>query len=93
MLTLTPEAVQAVDSILHSDAVPEAAGLRIAATQDASQLSVQIAEGPAPGDQIIEERGARVFVDEQVAPIVDDATLHADNQDGRIAFGLAAQQP
>lgn len=91
MLTLTPEAVTAVDAILRSDAVPDEGGLRIAATGDASQLTVQIAEGPAPGDQVIEEEGARVFVDEAVAPMVDAVALHAETHDGRIAFGLAPQ--
>ena len=91
MLTLTPEAVQAVDTILSSDEVPEDAGLRIAPTPDDSQLSLQLAEAPAQGDQIIEQEGARVFVDAQVAPMVDAALLHAEAQDGRIAFGLAPQ--
>jgi len=77
--------------LLAPDSIPAEAGLRIAATEDQSQLSVAVTEGPAPGDQVIEDQGARVFVDPQVAPMVDDATLHAENQDGRIAFGLAPQ--
>jgi Fe-S cluster assembly iron-binding protein IscA len=87
MLTLTPSAVQAVDALLHSPQVPDDAGLRIAATDDA-QLSVGIATQPEPGDQVIEESGARVFVDENAAPLVDDAQLEAHAQGDQIAFGL-----
>ena len=89
MLTLTPSAVEAVDALLHSNpTIPADAGLRIASTGEA-EFSLGIAPEPAPGDQVIEDGGARVFVDEQAAPLIDDAQLDAHAQGDQIAFGLA----
>jgi Fe-S cluster assembly iron-binding protein IscA len=89
MLTLTPSAVEAVDALLHSNPdIPDDAGLRIAPSGE-SQFSLGIAPQPAPGDQVIEDGGARVFVDEQAAPMVDDAELDAHAQGDQIAFGLS----
>jgi iron-sulfur cluster assembly protein len=87
MLTLTPSAVAAVDALLQAPQVPDDAGLRIAAT-DEHHLTVGIAEAPAPGDQVIEDQGARVFVDPGAAPLVDDAQLEAQSEGDQIAFAL-----
>jgi Fe-S cluster assembly iron-binding protein IscA len=87
MLTLAPSAVEAVDALLHDPQVPDDAGLRISATDDA-QLTVGIVTAPAPGDQVIEDQGARVFVDPGAAPLVDDAELEAHSQGNQIAFAL-----
>lgn len=88
MLTLSPTAVQAVDSLLHSREVPDDAGLRID-TAGESQFTIEIAFEPAPGDQVIEEGGARVFVDSDAAPMLDDAQLEARMEGDKVAFGLA----
>jgi iron-sulfur cluster assembly protein len=95
MLTLSPSAVEAVDVILHSSPeVPDDAGLRIGTTGD-SQLTIGIAPEPAPGDQVIEDGGARVFVDAAAAPALDDAQLDARNEGDQIAFALVptGQEP
>lgn len=87
MLTLSPSAVQAVDSLLHNHEVPEDAGLRID-TAGESQFTLEIVPEPAPGDQVIEEGGARVFVDSEAAPMLDDAELDARLEGDEVAFGL-----
>ena len=88
MLTLTPSAVEAVDSLLHSSPeVPEDAGLRIG-TLGESELTLDIAPEPEPGDQVIEEGGARVFVDSEAAPILDGVQLDARIEGDQVAFGL-----
>jgi Fe-S cluster assembly iron-binding protein IscA len=88
MLTLSPSAVEAVDSLLHSSPeVPEDAGLRIG-TASETELTIGIAPEPEPGDQVIEEGGARVFVDAQAAPILDNVQLDAHRDGDRVAFGL-----
>ena len=88
MLTLSPTAVEAVDSLLHSREVPDDAGLRID-TAGESQFTLEIAHEPAPGDQVIEEGGARVFVDPEAAPMLDNAKLDARVEGDQVAFGLA----
>jgi len=87
MLTLSPSAVDAVDSLLHNPEVPDEAGLRID-TAGESQFTIEIAPEPAPGDQVIEEGGARVFVDAQAAPMLDNAELDARRDGNQVAFGL-----
>jgi iron-sulfur cluster assembly protein len=87
MLTLSPAAVEVVDSLLHSPEVPDDAGLRIGAAGQ-SQLTIEIAPEPAPGDQVIEEGGARVFVDSTAASMLDNAQLDARREGDQVAFGL-----
>jgi iron-sulfur cluster assembly protein len=87
MLTLSASAVEAVDHLLHSPEVPDDAGLRIRAAGD-SQLTLEIAAEPAPGDQVIEQGGARVFVDAEAAPILADAQLDARTDGDQVEFGL-----
>jgi iron-sulfur cluster assembly protein len=87
MLTLSPSAVDAVDSLLHNSDIPDDAGLRID-TAGESQFTIEIAPEPAPGDQVIEEGGARVFVDAQAAPMLDNAELDARRDGNQVAFGL-----
>jgi Fe-S cluster assembly iron-binding protein IscA len=67
--------------------VPDDAGLRIDTAGEA-QFSLEIAPEPAPGDQVIEEGGARVFVDPEAALILDNAELEARSDGNQVAFGL-----
>jgi iron-sulfur cluster assembly protein len=87
MLTLSSSAVDAVDTILQSPEIPDDAGLRID-TAGESQFTIEIAPEPAPGDQVIEEGGARVFVDSEAAPMLDHAELDARREGDQVAFGL-----
>ena len=75
MLTLTTDAIQAVQ-YLTADS-PEA-GLRISqksADGESVQLGTEIAEHPLPNDQVIEQDGCRVFVEGVVAPRLEQRTL------------------
>lgn len=87
MLTLSPSAIEAVDNLLHMSEIPDDAGLRIRSAGE-SELTIEIAPEPAPGDQVIEEGGARVFVDSEAAPMLDQAQLDARMQGDQVAFGL-----
>lgn len=87
MLTLAPSAVEAVDSLLQTPEVPDDAGLRIR-TAGESELTLELAPKPAPGDQVIEEGTARVFVESEAAPMLDHAQLEARMDGDQVAFGL-----
>ena len=89
MLTLSPSAVEAVGSLLQSTEVPDDAGMRIGAAGE-SQFTIEIALEPAPDDQVIEEGDARVFVDSDAAPMLDNAQLDARREGDQVAFGLTA---
>lgn len=89
MLTLSRAAVEAVDGLLHTSEAPDDAGLRIRPAGE-SQLTIELATEPAPGDQVIEDGGARVFVDAAAAPMLDHAELDARLEGDQVAFGLTA---
>ena len=88
MLTLTPNATAVIQQITTSPEVPEGAGLRIATEGDAFALTVTTA--PEPDDRVMQEEGARVFLDAPAAETLDDKTLDAQvDPDGSVQFLLA----
>ncbi|HLI36449.1 MAG TPA: Fe-S cluster assembly protein HesB [Streptosporangiaceae bacterium] len=96
MLVLTPAAVQVVKTVTAAPQAPEGAGLRISSStaepQDAGALQVTAAEGPAEHDQVLENDGARVFLEPQAAAYLDDKVLDAQvNEQGAASFTLAQQ--
>jgi iron-sulfur cluster assembly protein len=93
MLTLTDSAVTAIRTLTSQPELPEDTGLRIMA-QDAAAPSFQVtlAENPVAGDQVIEENGARVFLEANAAAALDDKALDAQVDDeGTVAFTVAVQ--
>ena len=94
MLILTKQATNVIRSIAERPEYPESAGLRIATTSAGQhRLSAMPAETPEAGDQVIEDEGARVFLDADAAARLDDQVLDAvvDDQN-RVEFMLAGQQ-
>jgi Fe-S cluster assembly iron-binding protein IscA len=98
MLALTPDATQAIERILTAPGVPAGAGVRIipVAPDDGqpvtSELQVEVAEHPGDGDEMIEEAGARVFVQDSVCGYLADKLLDAEVVDERVRFSLAGQR-
>jgi iron-sulfur cluster assembly protein len=88
LLTLTEHAQTAVRTLTQDPQAPESAGLRITAGNDGLELML-VAE-PVPGDALIDHGGARVFVEPQVAQLLDEQTLDAQVEDGKVNFFLAA---
>lgn len=87
MLTLTDQAQQAVRGLTQDPQTPDGAGMRIAAGGQGLELS--LVEAPAAGDDVIDEGGARVFVEAQTAPMLAEQTLDAQVSDGQVSFFLA----
>jgi Fe-S cluster assembly iron-binding protein IscA len=91
MLTLTENACTIVKQFTEHPDTPENAGLRIATTPDA-QLTVAAADEPAAGDQVVEQDGAKVFLDPTAAEQLDDKVLDAGvDESGNLQFGLLLQ--
>jgi iron-sulfur cluster assembly protein len=95
VLTITHEAAEAIDSVVHAapDA-PDTAGLRIArgvAPDGQEGLSLSVTSGPAPEDAVLEAEGTPVFLDQEAAGILDDKVLDARVEDGQIGFMLREQ--
>ena len=95
MLALTSSAHEAIEGILGAASIPASAGLRIApsAGVDAplGELQLTVAAVPAEADQVIDEEGARVFVDEAAAEFLDDKVLDASVSGEEVRFALAEQ--
>lgn len=94
MLTLTSDATDAIERILTAPGVPSGAGIRITQGPSAdggapaSELQVLVAETPDDGDAVIEDEGARVFVEDTVSGFLDDKQLDAEVVDERVRFSL-----
>jgi Fe-S cluster assembly iron-binding protein IscA len=72
--------------------VPEGAGLRIATDQSAGALQLTVAPAPQEGDQVVDNAGARLFLDTDAALLLDDKALDATMDDqGAVQFALAEQ--
>jgi iron-sulfur cluster assembly protein len=93
LLALTDNAVQAVKDIVSASEVPETGGLRLVAASagpDAS-LELSVAVLPAEDDEVLEEDGARVFLETEAASLLDDKVLDASIEENRVAFTIADQ--
>lgn len=91
MLTLTPAAVDAVRSAISSEGAPPEAGLRITAHPDGDEIEVDLTlvEAPSEGDEILEEDGARVYLDPTAAEALADVELDAEAHGDHFHFGFA----
>ncbi len=88
MLTLTDQAQTAVRTLTLDPETPENAGLRI--TPGNEGLELMLVAEPVPGDALIDDGGARVFVEPQTAQLLEEATLDAQIDDGKVNFFLAS---
>ena len=80
MLALTDSTVQAVKGIVSSaDEACEAGGLRMVAEREGTQANFQLSVVPLPAedDEVIEEQGARMFLEPEAASLLDDKVLDA----------------
>jgi iron-sulfur cluster assembly protein len=93
LLALTDSAVQAVKDIVSSTEVAETGGLRMVAERAGMQANLQLNVVPLPAedDEVIEEQGARVFLEPEAASLLDDTVLDASVEQNRVAFTIADQ--
>jgi iron-sulfur cluster assembly protein len=95
VLTLTSNAAEAVKTMAKpSPELPNDSGLRIHAEPTGEgQLGFELTlvEEPDEGDQVIEEAGARVFVEPETVVYVEDMILDATTVEDRVQFSLREQ--
>ncbi|MDQ4084304.1 MAG: Fe-S cluster assembly protein HesB [Actinomycetota bacterium] len=94
MLTLTENASAVIKNITESQQQPDGAGLRIVQQGDGqeAELALTTATEPESGDQVVEEQGARVFLEETAAQTLEDKVLDAQvDESGGVQFTLAIQ--
>jgi iron-sulfur cluster assembly protein len=85
MLQISDEAV---------DALKELGAIRITAEEagEELELSIENAESPAEGDQVVERDGARVFLDSAAAEALDDQVLGIHSHGDHFHFTFDEQQ-
>ena len=90
VLTLTDNAASEIRNLTADPELPEGCGMRIANDPASNALTLTLVPTPAAGDQVLEEDGARVFLDQQAAALLDDSALDAapDNA-GQVKFTIA----
>jgi iron-sulfur cluster assembly protein len=95
MLTMTDNAAEAVRRISEGSGLEPDPGLRISAgepTAEGTPLEIGLAAEAGPSDETVEEGGARIYVDEVVAPALDDKVLDAAFEGDEIRFELREAQ-
>ena len=79
MLTLTDNAQYAIRTLVSPADEPTEAGVRIASTSGGNgatpELSLEVVHEPEPGDQVVDNNGARVFLDAAAAEMLAQQTL------------------
>jgi Fe-S cluster assembly iron-binding protein IscA len=95
VLTLTSNAAEAVKTMAEAALeLPNDSGLRINAepTEEGKLgFELNLVEDPDEGDQVIEESGARVFVEPEAALYLEDKVLDATIAGDRVRFSLREQ--
>jgi len=89
LLALTDRAVEAVrDVISSSDEASETSGLRLTAEREGIQarFKLRVVPLPAEDDEVIEEQGARIFVEVEAAALLEDKALDANVDHNQVAF-------
>jgi Fe-S cluster assembly iron-binding protein IscA len=88
MLTLTPTAEIAIRQIIESSPLAEG-GLRISAEpgeNGQAAFNLALVEGPGPLDQVVEDVAVPVYLEPQVASLLDEGVLDAAIEDERVTF-------
>jgi iron-sulfur cluster assembly protein len=95
VLTITHEAAEAIDAVVHSATnASDTAGLRIAraVTADGQQgLELSVADAPVSDDAVLEAEGTPVYLDSEAAAMLDDKVLDAEVDGERVGFLLREQ--
>lgn len=91
MLTMTDNAATEIRNLVAAPEIPDDGGVRIASTGDGA-LAVALAGGPVDGDAVVEQDGARVFLDHAADEMLTDQQLDAGiDPEGQLLFTLLHQ--
>ncbi len=90
-MTLTTDAAEQIRSLVAQPDAPEGSGVRIASS-DEGALTLTLTATPADGDTVVEDGGARVFLEPNAGALLNDKALDAaTDPQGQVQFTLAEQ--
>lgn len=96
VLAISHEAAEVIKVIVTSSQVSERGGIRLwvdSVDDSTAQLELALADSPEPGDALIQEEGANVFVEENAAKFLEDKLLDARVEGEGVAFAILDQAP
>jgi iron-sulfur cluster assembly protein len=91
MLTLSADATEAIKQVVDSTEAGENGGIRFSIApvgEGQAKLELSVTASPEPGDTYIEEQGAKVYLDPNVVPLLDDKILDGTVEGGSAAFSI-----
>jgi Fe-S cluster assembly iron-binding protein IscA len=96
MLTITPEASQAIRGILDASDAPDGSMFRIApqgqgGTAPGPSLAISVIDAPPPDDQIVEGEEVAISIEPSAAAMLDDKELDATVVGEQINFSIGEQ--
>ena len=92
MLAVTDNAATVIRDLTSQKEVPSGSGLRIAADASEGSLTLSLVPEPEVGDQVLDQGGARLFLDQDAAQILDDKELDAAvDETGSVQFAVGEQ--
>lgn len=97
MLTITPQASEAIRGVLAAENVPDDSVFRITSQPEAGTsqpeggLVVAVTDSPEPDDQIVEGDEVEVCVEPIAAQMLDDKELDATVAGGQVNFSVGQQ--
>jgi iron-sulfur cluster assembly protein len=94
VLAISHGAAEVIRQLVASGQMPENGGIRISAEpidDESMTLDLSLAPSPDPGDAIVAQEGAHVFVEQAVEPLLDDKTLDAAVQADKVTFTIVEQ--
>jgi iron-sulfur cluster assembly protein len=88
---MTPAAAAAIREIRETNELDEEAGLRITARLEGDEVEIEldVVDGPAAGDEVVQDAGARVFLDAESAGLLTEVELDVEEHGDHVHFQFA----
>jgi iron-sulfur cluster assembly protein len=100
VLTITPEASQAIRGILAASDAPDGSMFRIApqgqdGTGPGTGLAISLTDSPPPEDEIVEAEEVAIAVEPTAAAVLEDKELDARVEGEQVSFSIGerGQEP
>jgi Fe-S cluster assembly iron-binding protein IscA len=95
VLTITPEASQAIRGILTASEAPDGSMFRISPPEEGTEpgpgLMISVIDSPPPDDQIVDGDEVSVSVEPSAAALLDDKQLDATVVGEEVSFSIGEQ--
>lgn len=88
MITLTGPAVEAIRTLSAKHGLPDSGGLRIWHSDTAGSITINMADGPYDGDEIVEADGVRVFLNPDASTMLHGKELDAVEDEIGLGFQI-----